>query len=86
MISIFKILPYLFPVTEVVIGLQQATYSVAENDSFAFVCTSVVSGSTAGRTITIDYQTADGNAQGKIGNLVIKIFTIISTLCSFSSK
>lgn len=39
-------------------------YSVTEGDSYAFICTTVVSGSTAGRTLTIDYETADGSATG----------------------
>ena len=39
-------------------------YSVEEEDSFVFVCASVLAGSTAGRTISIDYQTTDGDAQG----------------------
>ena len=39
-------------------------YSVTEDDSFALVCTSVLSGSAAGRAITIDYETSDNTAQG----------------------
>ena len=52
--------------TDVMIGLQQTTYSVTEDESVVFVCTRVISGSTAGRTITIDYQTVDGDAQGRV--------------------
>ena len=40
-------------------------YSVTESDSFALVCTTVLSGGIAGRTLTIDYQTADDSAVGK---------------------
>ena len=54
----------LFTVTNVAIGLQQTVYSVTESDSFAFVCTTVLSGSISGRTIDIDYQITDGGAEG----------------------
>ena len=50
--------------TDVTVGLHPTAYSVEEGDSFAFVCMSVLSGSTAGRTISIDYQTTDGDALG----------------------
>ena len=51
--------------TEVTVGLQQTMYSVREGDSVQLVCTTVLSGSVAGRTITINYETADGAAVGK---------------------
>ena len=51
--------------SHVTVGLQQMSYEVNEEDMFAIVCTAVLSGSTAGRTITIGYQTSDGDAIGK---------------------
>ena len=39
---------------------------MTEGDSFAFVCTTVLSGSIAGRTLNIDYITSDGEAEGEI--------------------
>ena len=47
------------------VGLQQTMYSVRESDGVQLVCTTVLSGSVAGRSITIDYETADGVAAGK---------------------
>ena len=47
------------------IGLQQTGYTMSEDNSIVLVCTAVESGSIAGRTISIDYQTANGGAQGK---------------------
>ena len=55
---------FFYAVSDVVIGLQQTTYSITEDDGIVFVCTTVVSGRIAGRTITTDYQTADGDAEG----------------------
>ena len=52
-------------VTDVAIGLEQTVYSVTESDSFALVCTTVLSGSIAGRTLSIGYQTAEDSALGK---------------------
>jgi hypothetical protein len=49
--------------TLVKIGLQQTSYAVTESNSIVLVCTAVESGSIAGRTITIDYQTVNGDAQ-----------------------
>ncbi|CAI8052161.1 Adhesion G-protein coupled receptor V1, partial [Geodia barretti] len=49
-------------VTDVAIGLEQTVYSVTESDSFALVCTTVLSGSIAGRTLSIGYQTAEDSA------------------------
>ena len=46
------------------IGLQRTAYTVIEDDTIVLVCTAVQSGSIAGRTITIDYATADDTAQG----------------------
>ena len=53
-----------FAVTDVTIGLQQTVHSVTEGDSFALVCTAVLSGGTAGRTLTFDYETSDDSAEG----------------------
>ena len=50
---------------EVTVGLQQTMYSVRESDSVQLVCTTVMSGSVAGRTITIHYETTDGEATGE---------------------
>jgi len=36
-----------------------------ESDGVQLVCTTVLSGSVAGRTITINYETADGVAVGE---------------------
>ena len=41
-------------------------YSVVEGENRADVCTSVASGDIAGRTFSINYQTEDGDAQGKL--------------------
>ena len=46
------------------IGLQQTAYTMTETKNIALVCTAVLSGSMAGRTITIAYETIDGDAQG----------------------
>ena len=40
-------------------------YSVTESDSFALVCATVLSGSIGGRTLSIEYQTAEDSALGK---------------------
>ena len=37
---------------------------LTEDQTIVLVCTSVEAGSTAGRTIIIDYQTTDGSAKG----------------------
>ena len=52
--------------TDVTIGLSQTVYSVVEGEGGAVVCTSVLSGDIAGRTFSINYQTEDGDAQGKL--------------------
>ena len=52
--------------TQVMIGLQQTSYTVMEDNNIVLVCTAVATGSIAGRTITIEYQTSDGGAQGTI--------------------
>ena len=46
------------------VGLQQTSYTVTEDNTIVLVCTEVESGSIAGRTITIDYETTSGSAQG----------------------
>lgn len=51
--------------TKVIVGLQQTMYSVRESDGVQLVCTRVKSGSVAGRTIAIHYETADGVARGE---------------------
>ena len=60
----YHFLVYTYTVTQVMIGLQQTSYTVMEDDNIVLVCTAVETGSIAGRTITIDYQTSDGGAQG----------------------
>ena len=57
--------PLFVTVTPVTIGLEQTAYTVIEDDTIVLVCTAVQSGSIAGRTITIDYATADDTAEGK---------------------
>ena len=47
------------------IGLSQTVYSVGEEEGVATVCASVLSGTTAGRTFSVSYQTVDGDAKGK---------------------
>ena len=47
------------------VGLQDISYEVVEDDRFVIVCTAVLSGDTAGRTIITAYQTSNGNAIGK---------------------
>ena len=46
------------------IGLQQTTYSVTEGNHIILACTAVESGSIAGETITFEYQTVNGDAEG----------------------
>ena len=46
------------------VGLQQTAYTVTEGNVIVLVCTAVLSGDIAGRTLTIDYNTADGDARG----------------------
>ena len=48
------------------IGLQQGYYSTEEGGSFVQVCVEVESGDISGRSISIDYTTVDGSAQGTI--------------------
>ena len=48
------------------IGLQQTEYKVTEDQTIVLVCTAVKSGSISGRTVTIDYQTLNGGAQGTV--------------------
>lgn len=55
---------FMFTASQVTIGLQWTSYTVMEENDIVLACTAVESGSTAGRTITIDYQTVNGNAQG----------------------
>ena len=52
--------------TLVKIGLQQTSYTVIEDNTIVLMCTAIESGSIAGRTIAIDYQTTDGSALGKV--------------------
>ena len=51
---------------QVTIGLQQTSYTVTEDNTTVLVCTAVESGSIAGRTITIEYQTVNGDAHGTV--------------------
>ena len=53
------------------IGLQQTAYTVTEDTTIGLMCTAVETGSVAGRTITIDYATADGDAEGNLPGLCI---------------
>ena len=62
--TVARILCSISAATDVTIGLQQTMYTVTEDISAVFVCVDVVSGSIAGRTITIDYQTMDDGAEG----------------------
>ena len=55
-----------YTATQVTIGLQQTSYTVTEDQTIVLICTAVEAGSIAGRTITIDYQTVNGDAQGNI--------------------
>ena len=52
------------------IGLQKTTYTVMEADTIVLACTAVNSGSIARKTITIDYQTQNGRAEGTCNVLV----------------
>ena len=58
------------------IGLQQTSYAVTEGNSIVLVCTAVESGSIAGRTITIDYQTVNGDAQGILLLVIYKLMLL----------
>ncbi|CAI7997308.1 Putative molluscan insulin-related peptide(s) receptor [Geodia barretti] len=51
------------PECYVTIGLSQTVYSVVEEEGVAVVCTSVLSGTTSGRTFSVSYQTVDGDAK-----------------------
>ena len=62
--------------TLVKIGLQQTSYAVTESNSIVLVCTAVESGSIAGRTITIDYQTVNGDAQGILLLVIYKLMLL----------
>ena len=55
------------------LGLQQTAYTVTESDAIVIVCTAIQSGSVGGRTITIDYETVDGDALGKFPVLIFFI-------------
>ena len=55
---------FLFLVSPVTIGLQRTSYTVTEDDALVLVCTEVESGSIAGRSITVNYQTANNDAVG----------------------
>lgn len=46
------------------VGLEQTVYTVIEDDTIVLVCTGVQYGSIAGRTLTVDYTTADDTAEG----------------------
>ena len=62
--SHFSMTSKYYTVTQVKIGLQRTFYAVTEDQIIVLVCTGVEAGSTAGRTIIIDYQTTDGSAKG----------------------
>lgn len=55
---------YIFAATLVTIGIQHTAYTVTEGNNIILLCTAVEAGSIAGRTITIEYETVDGSAQG----------------------
>ncbi|CAI8029843.1 Tyrosine-protein kinase transforming protein RYK, partial [Geodia barretti] len=55
----------------VTIGLSQTVYSVVEEEGVAVVCTSVLSGTTSGRTFSISYQTTDGDARAPADYIAI---------------
>ena len=57
--------------SDVTVGLSQTVFSVVEDEGEAVVCTSVISGTTVGRTFSISYQTTDGEAQGKLNEYCI---------------
>ena len=69
-LAMYKVIQisFLYTATQVMIGLQQTSYTVKEDNTIVLVCTAVKSGSIAGRTITIDYQTVNGDAQGTNNN------------------
>ena len=52
--------------TPVTIGLQQGYYSILEGSKLVQVCVQVVSGEIAGRSISIEYTTLNGSADGII--------------------
>ena len=52
------------------IGLQKTSYTVTEENTVVLMCTEVVSGSIAGRTITVNYQTANNGAEGIYRQLI----------------
>ena len=63
-----------YTATQVTIGLQKTAYTVMEADTIVLVCTAVNSGSIARKTITIDYQTLNGRAEG-----IIVLVNILNT-------
>ena len=51
---------------DVVIGFEQPSYTVGEGDGTVTVCTRVLSGTIGNRTFTVDYETVNDVAMGKI--------------------
>ena len=59
-----------------IIGLQNSYYSVREDGGLLQVCVEVLSGDINGRTISLNYTTIDGSAEGCLVLRVKRIFTL----------
>ena len=72
---------YMFPYgfyadVPVTIGLQGGYYSISEDSGSVQICVEVVSGDTAGRSLSINYTTVDGSARGsyKEGQYIVVLY------------
>lgn len=74
--------PLFVTVTLVTIGLEQTAYTVLEDNTIVLVCTAIQSGSIAGRTLTIDYATADDSAEGKCKGHDSCVYVVVLALPS----
>ena len=80
----------IFIATQVTIGLQRTSYTVTEDNALVLVCAVVESGSIAGRTITVNYQTANDGAIGIlipcfVFTLALNFFLFISAPGDYTS-
>ena len=71
---------YMFPYgfyadIPVTIGLQEGFYSTSEDSGSVQICVEVVSGDTAGRSLSINYTTVDGSARGTKKDSTLWFFT-----------
>ena len=55
------------------IGLEKGFYSIGEDSGEVEVCVELKSGDIAGRSISIDYETLDGSADGMYNSFEVKL-------------